>query len=275
MSNHNHRESSIEHRVSSIKNLTLAHFRHFSSLFTNSPPLHLSRILYKSPLFMQNKPNSPNVQMNVSNVKTMNYENFIPLAEQKNKPNSNPNKPNLPNCEIDAKCVFTKDYIKKAAFAVRKNKPNSNPISVKPKMSANLYVIEDYENETTLRPRKNKPKQTQFKPCPERSRMGQFPIGQRRNYPGPSRVLVIFTRWPTFLKWDIASSRLGKSFCVKKRTVCPKRIWSPSFNVDSLSIFLLLINTPFLLFISSAEYFPVSLLKWSCTCFRETPSSRI
>ena len=28
-------------------------------------------------------------------------------------------------------------------------------------MNVNLYVIEDYENETTLRPKKNKPKQSQ------------------------------------------------------------------------------------------------------------------
>jgi len=30
-------------------------------------------------------------------------------------------------------------------------------------MNANLYFIKDYENETTFRPQKNKPKQTQFK----------------------------------------------------------------------------------------------------------------
>ena len=29
-------------------------------------------------------------------------------------------------------------------------------------MNANLYVIEDYENETTFRPQKNKPNQSQF-----------------------------------------------------------------------------------------------------------------
>jgi len=40
-------------------------------------------------------------------------------------------------------------------------------------MNANLYIIEDYENEPPSGPKKNKPKQTQFKPCPERSRMGQ------------------------------------------------------------------------------------------------------
>jgi len=33
-----------------------------------------------------------------------------------------------------------------------------------PKMNVNVYVIEDYENETTFRPKKTNPKQTQFKP---------------------------------------------------------------------------------------------------------------
>ena len=31
-------------------------------------------------------------------------------------------------------------------------------------MNVNLYIIEDYENETTFRPKKTNPKQTQFKP---------------------------------------------------------------------------------------------------------------
>jgi len=37
-------------------------------------------------------------------------------------------------------------------------------------MNANVYVIEDYENEPPSVPKK----QTQFKPNPERSRIGQF-----------------------------------------------------------------------------------------------------
>jgi len=32
------------------------------------------------------------------------------------------------------------------------------------KMNVNLYVIEDYENETAFRPKKTNPIQTQFKP---------------------------------------------------------------------------------------------------------------
>jgi len=39
---------------------------------------------------MQNKPNSLNVQIYINVYDTKDYENFIPLAEQKNKPNSNP-----------------------------------------------------------------------------------------------------------------------------------------------------------------------------------------
>ncbi len=52
------------------------------------------------------------------------------------------------------------DYKNETAFRLRKNKPNSNPISERPKMSANVYVIEDYENEPLSGPKK----QTQTKP---------------------------------------------------------------------------------------------------------------
>jgi len=37
--------------------------------------LHLSRVLYKSTLFMQNKPNLLDAQMNVGSVITKDYEN--------------------------------------------------------------------------------------------------------------------------------------------------------------------------------------------------------
>jgi len=75
---------------------------------------------------------------------------------------------------MNVNLLITKDYIKNHDFAVRKNKPKTNPISSKAKMSSNPFSQKDYENKTAFRPQKNKPKQTQFKPCPERSRMGQF-----------------------------------------------------------------------------------------------------
>ena len=68
----------------SIENPTLVHFRHFSSLLTNEyqessylraykAPLHLSRTLYKSALFMQNKANLLDAQMNVNSLITKDY----------------------------------------------------------------------------------------------------------------------------------------------------------------------------------------------------------
>jgi len=107
---------------------------------------------------MQNKPNSPNVQIYINIYETKDYKYFIPLAGQKNKPNSNPIKPNLRKAKMNVNLYVIENYRKKDDFLVRINKPNSNPISVKPKMSANVYIIEDYENETAFRPQKNKPK---------------------------------------------------------------------------------------------------------------------
>jgi hypothetical protein len=55
--------------------------------------------LVKNPLqiahFMQNKPNFQKPKMNVTTVKTMNYEQRTMNDANKNKPNSNPIKPNL------------------------------------------------------------------------------------------------------------------------------------------------------------------------------------
>ncbi len=55
-------------------------------------------------LFMQNKPNFQDAQMNVNIFSKMAYQNFIPLAGQKNKPNSKPNKP-CPACPLPNKLL--------------------------------------------------------------------------------------------------------------------------------------------------------------------------
>jgi hypothetical protein len=128
---------------------------------------------------MQNKPNFQKSQMNVSNIITTDYKNFIPLAGQKNKPNSNPIKPNFRKAKMNVNLTLTKDYRKKADFASQKNKPNSNPISSKPKMSANAFPQKDYENEPLSGSKKTNP----IKPCPERSRMGQFPSRNAKKCP--------------------------------------------------------------------------------------------
>jgi len=73
---------------------------------------------------MQNKPNFQDAQMNISVYTTKHYQNFIPLAGQKNKPNSNPIKPNLRKAKMNVNSIITKDYRKKGDFVVRINKPN-------------------------------------------------------------------------------------------------------------------------------------------------------
>ncbi len=139
MNHHNHRESSIQYRVSS---------RH----------LYICREPSTNQLlFMQNKPNFQKSQMNVSIFSKTDYENISDWTLGQNKPNSNPIKPNSPKAKMNVNLTLAKDYRKKDDFAVRKNKPNSKPISSKPKMNANAFSQKDYENETAFRPQKNKP----------------------------------------------------------------------------------------------------------------------
>jgi len=97
-------------------------------------------------------------KMNLNIYNTKDYKNFIPLAGQKNKPNSNPNKPNLPKCKIDANCVFTKDYRKNDDFIVRINKPNLRNGQNERKLNFNKGL----QKKRVFAAQKNKPKQTQF-----------------------------------------------------------------------------------------------------------------
>jgi len=137
-------------------------------------PLQLSRILYKSALFMQNKANFLDAQMNVNSILTKDYERNDIFAVPENKANTKPNKANLQNAQMNVTVFYTKEYENKSNWAICENKANSNPISVKPKMDVNLYVIEDYENETTLSPQKNKPNQSQFQTRSE----AEIPTGE-------------------------------------------------------------------------------------------------
>jgi len=98
--NHETRETShgtlktcIQHRVSSIDKLI--------NKFTNSPinfqnpPLHLSRELYKSTLFMQNEPNFKIHEILVSACNTDSYGNLIAFSHRKNEPKRTQNEPNF------------------------------------------------------------------------------------------------------------------------------------------------------------------------------------
>ncbi len=62
--------------------------------------------------------------MNVNIYYIKDYQIFIPLAGQKNKPNSNPIKPNLKRAKMNVNLYYIEDYRKKDDFEVRINKPN-------------------------------------------------------------------------------------------------------------------------------------------------------
>jgi len=127
----------------SIENLTLAHFRHFSSLFTNLPAYKAADIYVpirhyicresstNQLLFMQNKPNFPKSQMNANVFIKKDYENISDWALGQNKPNSNPIKPNqtqFPKSPNECKLTYNKGLQKKRRFhspnKQTQNKPN-------------------------------------------------------------------------------------------------------------------------------------------------------
>ncbi len=74
--------------------------------------LHLSRALYKSTLFMQNKPNLLDAQMNVTSFYTVDYENDNTFRLPENKANTNPiqsqYKPNSRKAKNERNFCFNK-----------------------------------------------------------------------------------------------------------------------------------------------------------------------
>ena len=58
-------------------------------------PLHLSRTLYKSNLFMQNKAKFQNDEMNVTSLSAKSYNDFRLLFRRKNKAKQSQNKANF------------------------------------------------------------------------------------------------------------------------------------------------------------------------------------
>jgi len=123
----------------SIEKLTLAHFRHFSSLFTKLPAYKAADIYVPIRHYICRGPstNQPflcktnpilsavgGLQMNVSSILTTDYENKFNWTLGQNKPNSNPIKPNFRKSQMNVNPLITKDYGKKDDFVVRINKPN-------------------------------------------------------------------------------------------------------------------------------------------------------
>ncbi len=134
MRHKNHRVSSIENQQSRIQYRESSYLRAYKApdVYVPIRPyiyVPIRHYICREPstnhlLFMQNKPNSPNVQFYINIYDTKYYKNFIPLAGQKNKPNSNPIKPNCQKAKMNVNLTLTKDYRKKDDFIVRINKPN-------------------------------------------------------------------------------------------------------------------------------------------------------
>ena len=122
------------------------HDSHFTKLHSTTVEnlLLSARNLYKSPLFMQNKPNFRNTEMHASIYYTKAYSNETAFRRGKNKPNSNPiqtqTNPIAGRLKMNINSLITKDYENIYPCGSPKNKPNSNPIPQEPKMNPNFFV---------------------------------------------------------------------------------------------------------------------------------------
>ncbi len=109
-------------------------------------------------LFMQNKPNVKDAQINVNSYMKSKYEKLDTWLSGENKPNSNPIKPNFQKAKMNVNLTLTRDYRKKDDFVVRKNKPNFQNGLNERKLNFNKGL----QKKRLFSTPKNKPKQTQF-----------------------------------------------------------------------------------------------------------------
>ena len=72
------------------------------------------------------------------------------------------NKPNLPAPQMNLTSVITKDYENKSNWKLGENKPNSKPICQRVKLMQSLYLQRIMKNNADKGYEKTKPKQTQF-----------------------------------------------------------------------------------------------------------------
>ena len=114
------------------------------------------------PYFVQNKPNLPDAQMNVTSFRKRDYDDYDALGPRKNKPNTKPNKPNSRKAQMNATFFTTKPYENKPLRPLPENKPNTRPNkpnSLNTQMSATICPTGNYQNQP---PMGNKSNQTQF-----------------------------------------------------------------------------------------------------------------
>ena len=84
-------------------------------------PLHLSRTLYKSALFMQNKPNFDKGQNKPNPLYKKDLRKFFTPSDNEKRTQ---NKPNLLDTQMNITSVKTKDYENEPLCRCGENKPN-------------------------------------------------------------------------------------------------------------------------------------------------------
>jgi hypothetical protein len=113
------------------------------------------------------------------------------------------NKPNLPDAQINITPFYTVDYENKSNWKLGENKPNTNPIKANTnpipemsKMNVTSVLTKDYENERLRDAGKTKPIQTQSNPTCRGVASGEAganPTGLPNT--SPKKVLIPLA-WP-------------------------------------------------------------------------------
>jgi len=85
--------------------------------------LHLSRDLYKSTIFLQNKAKLQNDDMNATTYITKVYDNLLNFCRRKNKAKQSQNKANLQNAKKNVSPFMTTYYENLRTFCRPKNEP--------------------------------------------------------------------------------------------------------------------------------------------------------
>ena len=112
---------------------------------------------------MQNEPNLPKAQMNVTKVITKEYEHISNWTLGENEPNTNPIKANLLDAQMNVSSVLTKDYENVPLRRLRGNKPNTDPI----KLEANLSLRERRSLRVSFSESSNRGPISKAKKCPD------------------------------------------------------------------------------------------------------------
>jgi len=105
---------------------------------------------------MQNEPNFRNDKMNITPVKTMNYEQRTMNYANKNKPNTNPIrtqfKPNLLDAQMNVSSALTKDYNNEQRTMNNERLCKTKPIKLEAKRRSLRVSFSEFSNRGPIPP---------------------------------------------------------------------------------------------------------------------------